>query len=354
MRHSSFVSLAAAAAMLVLGQASPAGASTGHRISGPVVHENLAIYFVHGPSAGGPVPLTLAEALAKGVVRVIETGNVNQLDIQNTGDETVFVQAGDIVKGGKQDRVLTVSLSLPAHSGLIPIASFCVERGRWNARGREDVARFASAASSLPSRDAKLAMRAPNMPASPNPAPHNMLGQLPIAGVQTNQLEMWKSVDRIQQRLSGSLGAPVTATQSQSSLQLSLEHEKLKEAQDKYLKALQAAGEKDADIVGYVFAINGKLNSAEIYPSNGLFRKMWPKLLIASVTEAIGEKDTVAETPPMGEAVTAFLDAAEQGKKNEKDIAGTVQLETRESGAGYYFETRSPAGDWLHRSYLAK
>jgi hypothetical protein len=29
------------------------------RISGPFVHENLAIYFVHGQSGSGPVPLTL-------------------------------------------------------------------------------------------------------------------------------------------------------------------------------------------------------------------------------------------------------------------------------------------------------
>src|SRR6185436_9710110 len=37
-----------------------------YRITGPVVHENLAIYLVHGKSAAGPVPLTLGEALIKG------------------------------------------------------------------------------------------------------------------------------------------------------------------------------------------------------------------------------------------------------------------------------------------------
>src|SRR6185436_19044199 len=81
-------------------------------ISGPYVHENLAVYFVHGASAPGPVPLTLQEALAKGSVQVIETGRVNELEIENTGAEQVFIQAGDIVKGGKQDRVLTVSFML--------------------------------------------------------------------------------------------------------------------------------------------------------------------------------------------------------------------------------------------------
>ena len=52
-------------------------------MSGPIVHDNLAIYFVHGQSAAGPVPLTLDEALAKGAVKVHETGSVNELAIEN-------------------------------------------------------------------------------------------------------------------------------------------------------------------------------------------------------------------------------------------------------------------------------
>ena len=35
-----------------------------HRVSGPLVHENLAVYFIHGKSAPGKVPLTLEEAMA--------------------------------------------------------------------------------------------------------------------------------------------------------------------------------------------------------------------------------------------------------------------------------------------------
>ena len=87
--------------------------SNGYRITDPIVHENLAIYLIHGKSEAGNVPLTLDEAMAKGVVRVKETSNVNQLEIENLGNEEVFVQSGDIVKGGKQDRTLMVSLVLP-------------------------------------------------------------------------------------------------------------------------------------------------------------------------------------------------------------------------------------------------
>ena len=116
-----------------------------YRVSGPIVHDNLAIYLIHGKSAAGAVPLTLDEALAKRAVKVHETGNVNELQIENLGTDEVFVQSGDIVKGGQQDRVLIVSLLLPPKSGRIPIASFCVEQGRWTARGKEDVKTFATA-----------------------------------------------------------------------------------------------------------------------------------------------------------------------------------------------------------------
>ena len=136
MRYISAAPLAAATFAAIGACGGAALADPSPRISGPHVHENLAIYFVHGQGAAGPVPLTLQEGLAKGNVQVVETGRVNELQIENTGGEEVFIQAGDIVKGGKQDRVLTVSLLLPANSGRVPIASFCVEQGRW-ARARQ-------------------------------------------------------------------------------------------------------------------------------------------------------------------------------------------------------------------------
>ena len=136
----------AAASLAVLGIAIAAprlaSADPAPVISGPQVHENFAVYFIHGPSAPGPVPLTLQEALAKGSVRVLETGEVNELKIENTGGEDVFIQSGDIVKGGRQDRVLTMSFVLPPKSGEVALAAFCVEHGRWSARGAEDVDRL--------------------------------------------------------------------------------------------------------------------------------------------------------------------------------------------------------------------
>lgn len=330
-----------------------------YRISGPVVHENLAIYFVHGQSAPGPVPLTLQEALANGSAQVRETGNVNQLEVENAGETEVFIQAGDIVKGGRQDRVLTVSLIIPPHSGPMPIASFCVEQGRWSGRGKEDAHRFTTASASVPSREAKIAMKVPAAPPAGAPSPPTV-AYLASPDVGRRQQEMWRNVTKTQEKLARALAAPVAAPESRSSLQLSLENEKLKEAQAGYVKALKEAGEGADDIIGYVFAINGKLNSADLYPSNGLFRKMWPKLLDANAVEAIGDKAAAGAAPPSPAEVLAFLKAAEAGQAVEQPLTKAIKLETREAAGVLFFESRrvsaKPGAEaaWVHRNYLAK
>jgi len=349
----------AAAAFATFGAAgSPASAAPEQKISGPHTHENLAIYFIHGTSAGGPVPLTLAEALTKGRVQVIETGRVNELQIENTGEEEVFIQAGDIVKGGRQDRVLTVSFLLPPRSGMVPIASFCVEAGRWSGRGTEDSTRFSSAADAMPSRQALIVMSAPppsTAPVGPRPAGAQNVAQ--HGGDTPNrQQQVWDSVAKVQADLSTGLNAPVAAPQSSTSLQLSLEHEKVKEARTAYIAALEAQGLQEGDVVGYIVAINGKTVSANIYPSNGLFQKMWKKQLAAVITEAIGDRAGLepASPPPTTAAAGEFLAAAEKGTAQERETAASMRQETRDSSGALYNEARRDKGGWVHKNYLRK
>jgi hypothetical protein len=232
MRLSTLAGNSFAILLMAAGAASAALNSAPGPMSGPLSHDNLAVYFVHGPSKAGPVPLTLQEALTQGAVRVSETGNVNALAIENFGEQTVFVQAGDVVKGGRQDRTLTVSLLLPPKSGRIPIASFCVEHGRWSARGTEDARSFSSSAAAVPSREMKLAMQAA-MPPSPG-----------TGGSDTGarQQKVWDSVQHAQQKLPAATGVDVRAPASASSLQLALENEKLAAARKAYVAALKAAG----------------------------------------------------------------------------------------------------------------
>ena len=357
MQRRSFLSCAAAAcAALAFSQADPAGAAGGavkgeeaYRLSGPFAHENLAIYLVHGAPGGGPVPLTLQEALEKGSFKVYETSDVNELAVQNLGEDPVFVQSGDIVKGGRQDRVLTVSLVLPPKSGRVSIGAFCVEQGRWQARGQERADSFSTAAEALPSREAKLAIKAPKPVAESGRA----------GDVGSRQQEVWRGVSEVQVKLEKNLGTSVTATASPSSLQLALENEELQRSRAAYYEALHRIATREPDVIGYVFAINGKVNSADVYPSNGLFLKMWPKLLKASAAEAIGERDGVpdagsgAAAPPLS-LVEDFLRTAERGRARHDKLARHAELETREAEQAFFFESRSAGGDWVHRNYLAK
>jgi hypothetical protein len=360
MRHTAFVRVIASVLASLPFAASAVADDGSLRVSGPIVHDNLAIYFVRGAPSRGAVPLTLQEALAKGTVKVGEIGSVNELTVENAGADEVFIQAGDIVKGGQQDRVLSVDLLLPPHSKRVPIAAFCVESGRWTARGTEDVVLFTSAAAAMPSHEAKAAIR-------------SYLSSLPLSGlagrgsayadpaVASSQQQVWSAVSATQDRLARSVGASVAAPASPSSLQLSLESEKLKAVQTAYIDALQGAGEADDDIVGYVFAVNGKIDSGDVYASNALFRKMWRKLLAASVTEAIGAKAQAGATkaqvdavPPSLADVEAFLASASSGAASERTVNADVHVATLEGDASSYAETRRGDGSWVHRNYLAK
>ena len=85
-----------------------------YKLSGPYTHDNLTIYLIHGEDQlQGKTLLTLEEALEQKKVVVHETQQVNELAIENTSDEDVFVQSGDIIKGG---RGWIGGIALPIHS----------------------------------------------------------------------------------------------------------------------------------------------------------------------------------------------------------------------------------------------
>lgn len=307
-----------------------------YRISGPYTHHNLAVFLIHGKDRlAGKTFLTLQEALKQRKVVVYETQNVNELAIENLSrSEEVYVQSGDIVKGGQQDRMLGVDLVVPPRSGKISIAAFCVEQGRWQKRGREESTHFSSSNARVATRDLKLA-----------------------ANKAKSQGEVWSRVEEAQSKLSANVGARVKAPISKSSLQLTLENRQVQETADAYVKALSHLPARHADVIGYAFAINGKINSADIYGASTLFHKLWPSLLKASAVEAIAELQKNQKFDAVSAAdVSAFLEDAEAGAATEKDVTRRIQMITRESKVNILFETRdrSAKGPWLHRSYIKK
>lgn len=307
-----------------------------YKISGPYTYENLTIFLIHGKDTlSGKKFLTLQEAMASKVVIVHETKDVNELAIENvSSDEEVYVQSGDIVKGGQQDRVLAVDLIVPPRSGKIPIAAFCVEQGRWRQRGSEAAGKFESSNDRISSRDLKVA-----------------------ANATKSQGEVWAKVTEAQDKLSANAQVTVNSSVSSSSLQLSLENSRVKEMTEDYIRKLSRQIDGKSDVIGYAFSINGKLNSADVYGSSVLFRKLWPKLLKASAVEAIAELQKGTKfTPTSAETVKAFFAEAEKGTASESAVTGRVKLVTRETDNNILFETRDEKQKdaVVHRSYVMK
>lgn len=358
-------------------------APANYAFSGPYTHKNLTIFLLHGADQSrGPAPLTLQEAMRQKKVIVRETGDVNELTIQNRSNQEVFVQAGDIVKGGQQDRVLALDLIVPARSGRIPIEAFCVEQGRWSRRGNEAVAAFSASNNMLASKELKIAAKAKgsqdevweNVSKAQAKLAQNVVvvdsapatagasrgaSRSEGAGLgQARAVELSSAGEGIEMRAVAGLTAPsVVSAASPSSLQLTLENKLVKDTANDYVKKLSSIVAGKRDVIGFVFAINGQLNSADVYSSNALFKKLWPKMLEASAVEAVAELKADGKFEPVKkEAAQAFLLAAQDGKTETRNVAARTSVIKSETGKSLFFETRDGrrSDGWMHRNYLAK
>ena len=75
-------------------------------------------------------------------------------------------------------------------------------------------------------------------------------------------------------------------------------------------------------MIGYAFAINGKVNSADMYVSNDLFLRMWPKLLRASAVEALSERRDASAAVVDPAQVRSFLRNAGSGRESARPANG--------------------------------
>jgi len=305
--------------------------------SGPYTHQNLTVFLVHGKdNRAGRKLLTLPEALEQKKIVVHETKNVNELAVENVSADTdVFIQSGDVVKGGQQDRVLSYDLIVSAKSGKVPIQSFCVEQGRWNVRGKEDATKFDSSVNNANGKALKQAVNQAR-----------------------NQGEVWQKVREAQMKLQKQVGQSVQNEASPSSLQLTLENKKLLESLDGYTKALLKATEGKTDVVGYVVAVNGKVEGADIYGSPWLFEKSWARLLKGCAVDALGEfdKEKKFTAATLDDVKTFLADAAAGKAQASKDVSARVNVQTKEAAKSCLIEScdKENGGQFIRRNYFAK
>jgi len=302
-------------------------------LSGPFTHDNLTIFLIHGADKSTKSLLTLDEALDQHKVVVYETRNVNELAVENVSSEDVFIESGDIVKGGAQDRTLKDDLILPSKSGKVSLNSFCVEHGRWSRRGNEAVGTFGEAHQAIASKELKMAVK-----------------------MQQDQREVWARVAQAQAQLSSNLRTDVRAAPSPTSFAMTLEAPAVQRSIDGFLQDLAGIINGKNDVVGYAFAIDGKLNSADVYASHELFAKLWMKLLRSSSVEAVTSRVGKKFEPVPASAVKTALADAESGKASAINLTDRTEVVVKETAQNVMFETRDRGQHdvWIHRNYLTK
>jgi hypothetical protein len=301
-------------------------------LTAPVTASNLTAWFVSIPP-GEKIPdyTVLEEAMEAQTGFLHETGDVNELLIENSGDLDLFIQAGDIVKGGRQDRTLGADFIVPAKSGKVPIPVFCVEAARWHKREKESDAQFSKSTNFTASKKMRAAIQQ-----------------------SKSQGEVWASVEEEQTKMSASLGCSIKACVSPSSLQLSYENTEVTSALNDYLDNLESAPTPES--VGVIWAINGKLSHADIYGGPALFRKVWKKLLQAAAYEAIGERSGSESALPSDIAkVSAWLEESAPAPSEEEHLPPRTRLSTRRANSQLRFETHDTSvADPIHLSILAQ
>jgi hypothetical protein len=215
------------------------------------VHEGLRVFWLHG---GSPAPVlevaTLEEARSRGDLLITERdqATVPELIVENRRKSHVLLLAGEILLGGKQNRVLTEDILLPPGSGPRHIAVYCVEQGRWAGRSKEF--------------ESKGSFAAPRLRAK--------------AMERAGQSRVWAEVDQYV----GSMGA-ASPTQSYQEI---YEKRDVRGYLDGMVKHLNHGSPPGA--LGAAAFVNRTMVGLDCFFDPGLFLREWPKLLRAHALEA--------------------------------------------------------------------
>jgi hypothetical protein len=193
---------------------------------------------------------SLDEALDAGTLRLSEKGpgSVPTVIGRNTGKTPVLLLAGEILIGGKQDRILRDDVLLPDHSGRVELPVFCVEHGRWaesGDRGHAEDSTFRSRSSM-----AALGVRAP-------------------AQTGASQEEVWGGVRYYQRQLD--------VDSDSNDLQTVQDAPQAREALSDYRNAFRERW--GPETVGIVVARYGRVIGADIFCNARSFRKHRERLL---------------------------------------------------------------------------
>ena len=325
--------------MLQAGEVAPA---SGYSLLSPIHSGNLTVFpVVASKSYDTAEFLTLDEGLRSGDVVVTEAGQarglirhrpgeaaiihpvrgaeVNRLVLVNNSKRPLLLLAGEIVTGGKQDRVIGKDRIVPAESDPVDLSVFCVEPGRWvPTNGKYE---FGSAGGVVGGVVAAPVVRSKAMAAK-------------------DQQQVWDSVRSSQRAMATTVevtgAAPaVNATTSYARVMDNKEVQKQVDAvaepvQRNYESVIRQLRDKNA--VGVVVAVNGEIVWADIFASTHLLQKYWPKLVRSYATEAVVTRAKGGEASLKD--AQKFLDDL-QGRHETAETEPGIYRQTEITGDGF-------------------
>ena len=335
-------------------QAGQESDASGYQVLEPIRQGSLTVFpVVASKSYPTGEFLTLDEGLRSGEVVVTEYGNirglvrrhntpaiqrdsaqVNQLALINNSKRPLLLLAGEIVAGGKQDRVIGMDRIVPPESDPIDLNVFCVEPGRWVATSNNfgtSGATYGSVAGGTAGGVAGGTLMAqPSVRAK--------------AMGDKDQTQVWAEVKKQQQSMSVEVTeaspSPTAANQiaSTSSYAVMMENKDVKQEVDKIAKPIEQNYQslikqlRDRKAVGVVVAVNGRVIWSDVFASTELLEKYWPKLVRSYASEAVvthvkGARATLAQAE-------AFLSDME-GRRETIESEPGVFRHTEVSGNGF-------------------
>jgi hypothetical protein len=323
------------------------------RVGAPISYKNLTLFPVLAPRdlPGSEAYITLDEGTRAGTVVITEKGGgqsaarqqprpvrgqarqqnvsyggggatVNELALVNRSGKKLLLLAGEVIVGGKQDRIVQEDRIIPPVSVPVSLSVFCVEHGRWSAR---NASHNSGGGGTVGPRTAapEEATKFSSLGAVAHP---KLRG---VAQDKKAQGEVWSEVSKNNAKL-GTSNSTDTYQEVYSSKRVGAQ-------MDDYLRALEGEVLQPGRVVGVVVARNGKPVWADVFASSRLFASYWPKLLKSYVIEALG--DNTSEKRPSVEEAWRYL-RDNDGTVSATTQAGVYQLVKTEQAAYAVFELR--------------
>jgi len=239
------------------------------------------------------------EAIQKGYVTVQERGsssieNVHWLSVYNNSDKAVYIASGELLEGGRQDRIVTKDTILLPKTGRIDLPVMCVEEGRWSEKDKKFV--YKGMANS---------------------------GLRKVLDVSKNQVLIWKEIDR--QLQEDSIKAKTLSYLSTRT------DKKFIEAENDYLNYFRKQlSQTDSNIVGVVCVSGDKILGSDIFLTTDLFLNQSDPLLLGYIDQAIskGKKPEVAD-----DKIKKYMDQILTDEKTQKEFL-------QKNGKQFFFKNK--------------